>query len=227
MQTNRLNYLDKSKSYSCLVPEKQSSTSLQPCNNNKNKRFHTAQLGKPPGVQPTSPMIPYPAINTPHPPIKIAPMKEVEKMMADLKKENFDLKLRLYHLENLLNKDSTDLRDQNHKLRTQLEQKTRRIQTMEREIQALLERVNLNDPPTVVSIATQTESMSVFASSPEAFGLEPRKKPQTVSWQRQVVANEDHLMSVLHALQHVHIDKNKLNTDSWSKKNTSRGSFQK
>ncbi|KAI8329105.1 hypothetical protein BD560DRAFT_66177, partial [Blakeslea trispora] len=154
----RLNHgpsLDKSKSYSCLVPERHiysmpscnSSASLHPYN--KNKRFHTAQLGKPPGAQPLpkpAPMVSHRSTSTSaaitathltshYTPPKIAPMKEVEKMITDLKKENFDLKLRLYHLENLVSKDinGIGLRDQNHKLRTQLEHRNRRIQTMEQE----------------------------------------------------------------------------------------------
>ncbi|KAI8078271.1 uncharacterized protein B0P05DRAFT_543153 [Gilbertella persicaria] len=215
-----------SKSYSCLISEKQahsipSSVSTTSLHQHK-KRFHTAHLGKPPGLPtPKSTHVQKPVQP---PPTKIAPMKEVEKMIADLKKENFDLKLRLYHLENLIaqNTDIYELKHQNHKIRANLEHKNKRIDELEQELQTLLEKINLNDPPTVVSIGTQTET--VLESSPEAFGLLPNKK---ISWQQQVVANEDNLKSVLHALQQVKIDKNQIHHDSWSNQNNKQGKLRR
>ncbi|KAI9280509.1 hypothetical protein BY458DRAFT_584402 [Sporodiniella umbellata] len=67
---------------------------------------------------------------------KIAPMKELEKMMADLKKENFDLKLRLYHSETILAKDYTtyQLSRENSKLRTSLEGVIKRMKELKREL---------------------------------------------------------------------------------------------
>ncbi|GAA5805102.1 glycosylphosphatidylinositol anchor biosynthesis [Helicostylum pulchrum] len=75
------------------------------CSTNNFKRFHSKDLGIPPThtnhVHLSS--TEKPTLKTKS--IKIAPMKEVEKMITDLKKENFDLKLRLYYLEDMMTKE--------------------------------------------------------------------------------------------------------------------------
>ncbi|CEP19766.1 hypothetical protein [Parasitella parasitica] len=99
-------------------------------------------------------------INKPPPPpplkTKIAPMKEVEKLITDLKKENFDLKLRLYHLEDIMTKDLDlyQLKQQNRKLQTHLEVSSRHMEILQQELDMLLNK------PTV-SIGIQTDPLTI------------------------------------------------------------------
>lgn len=67
------------------------------------------------------------------------------------------------------------------------------MEALEQELSFIAEK------PTM-SKATQT---TTFESSPEAFNLLPAT--QTQSWQK-IKANEDHLSSVVHALQKIKID---------------------
>ncbi|KAI9010961.1 hypothetical protein CLU79DRAFT_772104 [Phycomyces nitens] len=70
------------------------------------RRFHSSHLGRPPGTRQTNTSVKRPpSISHTSPVHKTTPMKELEKMMADVKKENFDLKLRIYHLEEIMVKD--------------------------------------------------------------------------------------------------------------------------
>ncbi|KAG2190243.1 hypothetical protein INT46_006210 [Mucor plumbeus] len=126
------------------------------------KRFHSSQLGKPPGLsqqssRPVNSSVSYNnEINKPLPPTKtkIAPMKEVEKLIADLKKENFDLKLRLYHLEDIMTKDLDfyQLKQQNHKLRMNLEDSSKHMKILQHELNMLL-----NKPTFSIGIQTDQQ----------------------------------------------------------------------
>ncbi|CDH50396.1 predicted protein [Lichtheimia corymbifera JMRC:FSU:9682] len=68
------------------------------------RRRSTRSLGQPPNIKTVKPTL----VTSNHSTksgehvterLKTVPFKELEKMIADLKKENFDLKLRLFHLE--------------------------------------------------------------------------------------------------------------------------------
>lgn len=125
-------------------------------------------------------------------------------MITDLKKENFDLKLRLYHLEDLITKDVDvyQLNEENCRLKMSLEDRTKYAEGLEREITLLLANQSNNKAAIEKSIGTQTEFKTTtaaaaaalspitpvttndsyptaFESSPEAFGLLPTANKTT------------------------------------------------
>ncbi|OAD07479.1 hypothetical protein MUCCIDRAFT_104412 [Mucor lusitanicus CBS 277.49] len=133
------------------------------------KRFHSSHLGKPPGLNQQmsrsashssnsySNEINKPPPPPPHTKTKIAPMKEVEKLITDLKKENFDLKLRLYHLEDIMTKDLDlyQLKQQNRKLRMNLEDSSKHMEILQHELDMLLNKPTISigiqtDPPVLL-----------------------------------------------------------------------------
>ncbi|KAK4513794.1 uncharacterized protein ATC70_005800 [Mucor velutinosus] len=144
------------------------------------KRFHSSHLGKPPGLNQqwsrsasnSSNSTSYSnEINKPPPPptkTKIAPMKEVEKLITDLKKENFDLKLRLYHLEDIMTKDLDlyQLKQQNRKLRMNLEDSSKHMEILQHELDMLLNKPTISvgtqtDPPAIVMDEEEDDAASV------------------------------------------------------------------
>ncbi|KAI8379341.1 uncharacterized protein BYT42DRAFT_613660 [Radiomyces spectabilis] len=166
---------------------------------NHSRRFYASNLGRPPGLC-NSPRnnktnrysMPQPqpqqTASTPtHQ--KTAPMKELQKacvMITDLKKENFDLKLQLYHLEGLVeeNLDKYQLEEENRKLWNELRERNEQVESLELALASLLAKkeeqksvgtqticvdVSLNSPP--VSIKSYH---TAFPVSPEAFGLSQR-----------------------------------------------------
>ncbi|ORX62558.1 hypothetical protein DM01DRAFT_1330688 [Hesseltinella vesiculosa] len=64
---------------------------------------------------------------------KTAPMKELEKLLTDLKKENFDLKLRLFHLESTMATeiDKYWLQSENERLQADLQLKVAETERLE------------------------------------------------------------------------------------------------
>ncbi|EPB88591.1 hypothetical protein HMPREF1544_04584 [Mucor circinelloides 1006PhL] len=145
------------------------------------KRFHSSHLGKPPGLSQqlsrsasnSSNSTSYSnEINKPPPPpptkTKIAPMKEVEKLITDLKKENFDLKLRLYHLEDIMTKDLDlyQLNQQNRKLRMNLEDSSKHMEILQHELDMLLNKPAISigiqtDPPVLMIDEEDDDDASV------------------------------------------------------------------
>ncbi|KAI7863485.1 hypothetical protein BDF14DRAFT_1843623 [Spinellus fusiger] len=96
------------------------------------QRFHSTSFGKPPSSTHSlshGRTYKIPLHNTTE---KIAPIKEWQKMMADLKKENFDLKLRLYHMKEMLSEDADlHLLEENHCLRLDIRHALDRIEALE------------------------------------------------------------------------------------------------
>ncbi|KAI8642992.1 hypothetical protein BD408DRAFT_415673 [Parasitella parasitica] len=98
-------------------------------------------------------------------------MKEVEKLIADLKKENFDLKLRLFHLEDIMTKDLDlyQLKQQNRKLQTHLEVSSKHMESLQQELNILLNKPAISigiqtDPPTIADDASLNSYFTAFES---------------------------------------------------------------
>ncbi|RCI03502.1 hypothetical protein CU098_012691 [Rhizopus stolonifer] len=128
--------------------------------------YFSYNLGKPPGSEKAKKTKRLPKVTSDIVPVghciqKIAPMKELEKMMTDLKKENFDLKLRLYHSETILSRDYNvyQLSQENSKLRTSLEGVIKRIREYKRELTSVRSAHpgrsigTQTDPPNKITIA--------------------------------------------------------------------------
>ncbi|KAI8082825.1 uncharacterized protein BX664DRAFT_361120 [Halteromyces radiatus] len=98
---------------------------------------------------------------------KTVPMKELQKIIADLKKENFDLKLRLYHLEQLLEKDleKSWLTEENKRLQMELDERTTQVNTLE---QALETFVNNEQKTTLCDASTQTITIGLASLIPSS-----------------------------------------------------------
>lgn len=76
------------------------------------------------------------------------------------------------------------------------------MEALEKELLLLVNNKKTN----TVTKSTQTSTLprtNTFESTPEAFNLLPAR--QGASWQK-IVANEDHLSSVVNALQEIKID---------------------
>ncbi|GAN05224.1 hypothetical protein MAM1_0085c04693 [Mucor ambiguus] len=154
------------------------------------KRFHPSHLGKPPGLNQQLSRSASNSSNStscsneinkppslPPPKTKIAPMKEVEKLITDLKKENFDLKLRLYHLEDMMSKDLDlyQLKQQNRKLRMNLEDSSKHMEILQHELDMLLNKPTSSigiqtDPPAIVKNKEEDDDASVdsYFTAPES-----------------------------------------------------------
>ncbi|ORZ01428.1 hypothetical protein BCR43DRAFT_561670 [Syncephalastrum racemosum] len=108
--------------------------------------------------------------------IKTAPMKELENALASLKKENFDLKMRLYHLEEAAGKHAK-LEEQNQRLMVELRERELQLEALE----LYFEKQRGQDASTQTTLVIDTSPQShspatasyhtAFAASPEAFGL--------------------------------------------------------
>ncbi|KAI8337664.1 hypothetical protein BC941DRAFT_470552 [Chlamydoabsidia padenii] len=107
------------------------------------RHYYSSSLGRPPGqhnVQTTTPVAtPAPIASSSFPlasSAKTIPVKEIQKLVTDLKKENFDLKLRLYHTEQQLEKDKDKCRleEENDRLRMELELQKERMEYLEQVI---------------------------------------------------------------------------------------------
>ncbi|ORZ18123.1 hypothetical protein BCR42DRAFT_450640 [Absidia repens] len=107
---------------------------------NNSRHFYSSGLGRPPGCQAKRKTTPTPTPSSSFPmissPSKTIPMKELQKIIADLKKENFDLKLRLYHLEQQAEKDMDKywLMDENQRLQLELDDRTMQMEKLEQTI---------------------------------------------------------------------------------------------
>ncbi|KAI8980444.1 hypothetical protein BDB01DRAFT_228899 [Pilobolus umbonatus] len=181
------------------------------------RRFHASHLGKPPVISTATatPVLKVP-VKTEHNHMKSSPLKEVEKTITDLKKENFDLKLRLYHFENNMVKDVEicRLNEENSRLKMELESRNRHMERLTLELTELTEQTRSLTPyiNTHISIGTQTDDVSTRitdtsdiyhtpfeSSSPEAFGLLPISPVHSQF-------KEDEIESVVGALEEVKIE---------------------
>ncbi|KAI9484430.1 hypothetical protein BDB00DRAFT_855674 [Zychaea mexicana] len=148
--------------------------------------FRPTSLGRPPGLtKPATYSVP-PPINTTRssssssnssydyqqtPSVgghnnKTAPFKELQKMIADLKKENFDLKLRLFH--------TNWLEQENERLASALDDMShRQKQSAARSVGTQTLFVDVSP--------TTTTYYTAFETSPEAFGLTPHRATPLLS----------------------------------------------
>ncbi|CAO3637516.1 unnamed protein product [Cunninghamella blakesleeana] len=108
---------------------------------------------------------------------RVAPLKELQKMITDLKKENFDLKLQIYHMENTLKKEDDEkikLMNENKILNSNLEQclhQKRELElALDQDIYFLQRKeddhvYNSYHPKTYYDVSTQTINDQVPSSS--------------------------------------------------------------
>ncbi|KAI8074003.1 hypothetical protein BC940DRAFT_315586 [Gongronella butleri] len=101
---------------------------------------------------------------------KTVPMKELEKLLTDLKRENFDLKLRLFHLESAMTKemDKFWLQSENERLQKEVEMKHGQVEALEDELTHLKETVRFGI--SCDSKGTQTDELPIMnaaSSGPE------------------------------------------------------------
>ncbi|KAI9257372.1 hypothetical protein BDA99DRAFT_561856 [Phascolomyces articulosus] len=164
--------------------------------------FRLTSLGRPPGLPKPATFSTFPSSNPrsygqqqqqssssqplqPPPPQlhpnnnhnKTAPFKELEKMIADLKKENFDLKLRLFHMN--------WLEQENERLISVLDEASHN-KDKEKELNNTMMKTTSTTTTATRSIGTQTTPnvdlshpstsyYTAFETSPEAFGLTPHR----------------------------------------------------
>ncbi|KAG2218547.1 hypothetical protein INT45_013985 [Circinella minor] len=187
--------------------------SISSSSSSSSRRFYRlTSLGRPPGLPklatfPTSPSNPgsydqqqqslstYSNSSYHNNHNKTAPFKEVEKMIADLKKENFDLKLRLFHMNWLEQENerlSLALEEIGHDKQEQQEEKTPSIPAR--------------------SIGTQTLFVDISHSIPvetlpEAFELTPYRTTRVLSSvDNESSNNNNNVEHVADAFSNVRID---------------------
>ncbi|KAI8147556.1 hypothetical protein BJV82DRAFT_664789 [Fennellomyces sp. T-0311] len=128
--------------------------------------FRPTSLGRPPGGLSNPPTLSgysptrQPVSNNNN---KTAPFKELEKMIADLKKENFDLKLRLFHMNRL--------EQENEQLTLALEEQRQQRRGNARSVHT----------QTLFIDVSPFTYYTAFETSPEAFGLTPQRTSPPLS----------------------------------------------
>ncbi|CAO3599162.1 unnamed protein product [Absidia cylindrospora] len=142
---------------------------------NNSRHFYSSGLGRPPGSQAKRKTTPTPTPSSSFPmtssPSKTIPMKELQKIIADLKKENFDLKLRLYHLEQQAEKDMDKywLMDENQRLQLELDDRTMQMEKLEQTMTLMQQQQQQQKTPSSSSSSSSSSSVSCDASTQVTF----------------------------------------------------------
>ncbi|SAL97488.1 hypothetical protein [Absidia glauca] len=142
-----LSVRSSSTRHSRTLPDRPRSSSSS---SSSSRHFYASSLGRPPGQYSgqttTTPIAtPTPIASSSFPLAsssnKTIPVKEIQKagnqlLVTDLKKENFDLKLQLYHTKQQLEKDRDKCRleDDNYRLRMELDDRKRQMEELEQAV---------------------------------------------------------------------------------------------
>ncbi|KAI8884895.1 hypothetical protein K501DRAFT_271264 [Backusella circina FSU 941] len=133
-------------------------------------------LGKPPGASRRLSIDTSMHQTDSHSVTKIAPLREIEQVIQDLKKENFDLKLRLYHLEDSISA-RISLHQQSLELRSDLQVQSQRLTLLEQELLKDESVISPADSFYKTSSFQQRVLLTILSCSKDTIHFEPVLDP--------------------------------------------------